>query len=261
MKKILITLFVEYIKVIRSKIFWGSVFFVIFISLMMGILFFIVKNPEVAKTSVILRAKANMIGNADWKTFTEIMNLMIAIIGFFGFNTITTWIFGREYTDKTLKDLLSLPIPRHNIVLAKYIMISLWSMLLSFLLYIFSFISACIIGLEGWKPGMLLYGLKIYLIITVMNILLSTINGCLSSIGRGYFLSLGFIFFTLLLSNFAINISENAKYIPWAIPLIYAGSSIKEGISINFVSIIILFTSSLSGFLATLYWWKYGDQY
>ena len=233
----------------------------LFVSFIIGILFFIVKNPELSKASVILRAKANIIESADWKTFYDIMNLMIAIIGFLGFSVITTWTFGREYSDKTIKDIVSLPVSRSCIVIAKHIVIILWCIFLALILYLFSFIAAYFVGLNNFKTEIILSGFKTYILVVMMNIILVPVISFLSSYGRGYFLALGFIFLILLLTNFAINISENAKYLPWAIPLIYAGSVLKEGISINFISIVILLITCILGFISTIYFWKYGDQY
>ncbi|WP_235201635.1 ABC transporter permease [Paenibacillus sp. FSL H8-0457] len=39
---------------------------------------------------------------------------------------MTSWTFGREYSDRTLKDLLVLPISRGKIAIAKYVAIIFW---------------------------------------------------------------------------------------------------------------------------------------
>jgi ABC-type transport system involved in multi-copper enzyme maturation permease subunit len=40
-----------------------------------------------------------------------------------GFAFVTSWVFGREYSDRTVKDLLALPAPRSSIVLSKFIVV------------------------------------------------------------------------------------------------------------------------------------------
>jgi ABC-2 type transport system permease protein len=261
MKNITMSVFTEFKKALKSSIFTGTALFSLFIALMLGILFFIVKNPEMAQASVIIRAKATMLGTADWISFFSVMNLMIAIIGMIGFGFVTSWVFGREYADKTLKDLLALPVARQNIVLAKHIIIIFWSIFISLTMFAFSFLAGFITGLEGWSFNLLAINIKRYFIVMLLNIMLCPVISFLASYGRGYILPFAFIFLMMLVSNFAINISENAKYIPWAVPLIYAGANLKEGMDINIASVLVLILTGIAGLIGTLCWWRYADQY
>ena len=52
---------------------------------------------------------------------------MIAAGGFFLFCLIISWVFGREFADGTLKDMLAVPVPRASILLAKFIVAAVWS--------------------------------------------------------------------------------------------------------------------------------------
>jgi len=47
-------------------------------------------------------------------------------VGLIGFAFVTGWVFGREYSDRTVKDLLALPTPRLSIVLSKFIVVAIW---------------------------------------------------------------------------------------------------------------------------------------
>ena len=261
MKEFAMALSTEITKAVKSKVFTGTIIFSVFVALMIGVLFYIVKNPEMAQASAIIRAKATIIGNADWKTFFNIMNLMIAVIGMFSFGFIMSWIFGREYADKTLKDIIALPVSGHYIIIAKYVVNFFWSLIISFLLLIVSLVMGYIIGLENWSSSYLITNLGRYFIIVLMNIVLCPVISFLASWGRGYILPLGFIFLTILVSSFAINISENARYIPWAVPLLYAGAVLKEGMDINTASLIVMIITGMAGFAGTIYWWRYADQY
>ncbi len=261
MRGLMSAVLTELIKTIKSRVFTGSLIFTLFVSFMLGILFFIVKNPEFAQASVIIRAKASIVGNADWKIFFDIVKLMMAIIRIFAFGFITTWTFGREYADKTLKDLLSLPVPREKIVIAKFMVIFLWSIVISILLFVFSIVSGIVVGFGEIPVNELFKCFAIYVNVALMNVLLATVVAFLSVWGRGYILPLAFIFLTLLLSNFIINISENSKYFPWAIPLLYAGGTLKEATQLDAVSFVILVITGLAGLTGTLIFVRYADQY
>ncbi|MGC8765014.1 MAG: ABC transporter permease [Brevinematia bacterium] len=261
MRAFLAAFIVEIKKTIKSKIFIGSLGLSVFIAFMVGLLFFIVKNPEFAQASAIIRAKATIVGNADWQTFTDVVCLLLSILGIIGFGFLTSWIFGREYVDKTLKDLLSLPVSRHNIVIAKFSVIFFWCFLVAIVIFLFSMLTGFWVGLEKWSAAIIINGLKRYIVVMLMNIVLTTIVAFLASYRRGYILPLAFLFLVLLISNFAINISENARYIPWAVPLLYAGATLKEGMGINTASIIVLLVTGIIGFVGTISFLRYADQY
>lgn len=261
MKVLLIATFVEIKKAIKSKIFLGILFFAFFVAFVMGVLFFIAKNPEISTNSVILKAKSSMVEKADWRNFFSILNLMIAIMSILIFGIISIWVFGREYMDRTMKDLLALPVRREVIVLGKFMLTLVWSFWFSFLLFVFSILVGFLLRLEGWSKEIFLDNLRIYIVVTGMGILLSPFISLITNMGRGYLLPFGFLFLILFISNFVINISENAKYFPYAIPLLYAGGVLKEGVKLNIWSYVILFITGFLGFLGTLWWWKYVDQY
>lgn len=261
MKTILLALQAEFTKTLRSGVFIGTLIFSLFVAFMLGILFFIVKNPEMAQASAIIRAKATMVGNADWLSFYSVLNLMIAIIGMLAFGFIASWIFGREYADKTLKDLLALPVSRYAIVTAKHLIVLLWAILIGVILFCFALTGGLLNGLEGWSDYLLVTNINRYLMVMVLNIALCPVISFLASYGRGYILPFAFILTIMLISNFAINISENAQYIPWTVPLLYAGANLKEGMDVNTASFVVLIATGIAGFIGTLCWWRYADQY
>ncbi|MGE3062036.1 MAG: ABC transporter permease [bacterium] len=61
----------------------------------------------------------------------------------------TSWIFGREYSDKTAKDILATPISRANIFIAKMIVVLLWCILLVIVFFICSMIVGFATNLGG----------------------------------------------------------------------------------------------------------------
>ena len=71
MKRILTTFVTECLKLRRSKILWFSILFFMFIPLMMCLLFFVQKHPEITAKLGVIGTKANMLrfGNADWPAY------------------------------------------------------------------------------------------------------------------------------------------------------------------------------------------------
>ena len=68
----------ESLKARRSKILWITKLVFSFIAIMMGLLVFVANHPELVGDSVVLSAKASMIGNADWPAYFELLYLMLS---------------------------------------------------------------------------------------------------------------------------------------------------------------------------------------
>lgn len=98
---------VECLKVIKSKVIWLTAAAFTIAPLMAGFFMFVLKNPELAKNSGLLGTKAQIAGEATWPSYIELHAQMISVGGIFIFGFVTSWIFGREYADQTIKDLLS----------------------------------------------------------------------------------------------------------------------------------------------------------
>jgi hypothetical protein len=80
-----------------------------------GFFMVILKDPEMARRLGMISAKAQIVaGSADWPTYLGVMAQATAIGGFILFSFIASWVFGREYADHTVKDLLALPTRRRH---------------------------------------------------------------------------------------------------------------------------------------------------
>ena len=130
MKSLRAALFAEILKLRRSGIFWITVIMFIVIPLMMGLMMFVAKNPDIAKKLGLIGTKSAIFAGTGWVAFFNLLIQSIATVGLIGFGFVTSWLFGREYTDRTLKDIAALPISRSSIVIAKFIVVFLWCSLL-----------------------------------------------------------------------------------------------------------------------------------
>ena len=79
-----------------------------------GLFMIILKDPERARAMGLISVKAQLLtaGVADWPTFNEVLSQGTGIGGTVLFAMITAWVFGREFSDHTAKELLALPTPR-----------------------------------------------------------------------------------------------------------------------------------------------------
>lgn len=262
MKNISSALWAESLKILRSKILWATILFYLFIPFMIGILLFVQKYPEIASKLGMIGTKAAMLrfGDLDWQNYFGLLNQLIAAVGLIGFAFVTSWVFGREYSDRTIGDLLALPTPRSSIVVSKFIAIFFWCFLLSIILFSFGLLIGEIIQVSGWSKELAFDNFLIFIITSFMVILLCPTFAFFASYGRGYLLPIGFAILTLIVAQF-IGLVGLGPYFPWAIPGLYSVATGNEIIPLEMISYVILFSTSILGFIATLLWWVYADQY
>jgi ABC-2 type transport system permease protein len=260
MKGLVKAFWAESLKARRSKILWITILIFSFIAVMMGMLVFIANHPELVGDSVVLSAKASMIGNADWPAFFELLYQVAAMIGLIGFGFVISWVFGREYADHTLKDLLALPVARGVLVLSKFIVVTFWSVLLTLILFFLAVATGLAVNIPGWSAETAMHAFFVFVSTSMLTLLLCTPMAFLASYGRGYLLPIGFIILIIIITQFVIvGIPGIAPYIPWAIPALYCGAAGPSGPFIGATSYIILFFTSIIGIIITLAWWRFAD--
>ena len=261
MKNIQAVLWVELLKVRKSSMFWGTIFFFMFVSCMMGMVMFVQLNPEIAGKLGMIGDKATMLsfGEPNWQNYFKLLLMGISAIGLVGNGFVASWVFGREYTDHTVKDMLVLPISRSSIVFSKFIVIVLWSLILFFVFLLMGILVGFLIDIPNWSGDTVWSSVKTYAITSILILSLCTPVAFLASYSRGFLLPLGFVILTLIVANFT-GLVGLGPFFPWAIPGLYATSSGSSIMSLQVVSYIILLTTCLVGLGGTLAIWRYADQ-
>src|SRR6266542_6939969 len=74
------------------------------------------------------------------------------------FTLVTTWVFGREFSDHTTKELLALPTPRAAIVGAKFVVVMTWAAGLAGLVLGIGLVVGAAVGLPGWSTALMWHG-------------------------------------------------------------------------------------------------------
>ena len=153
MKGIKAALYTELLKVWKSRMLIVTMVFFVFIGVMMGFLMLAAKHPEITENSSVLSTKASLIARADWHSYFELLMQLAAVLSVLGPGIVTVWIFGREYSDRVIKDILALPVSRLNIITAKFIVAFVWGILLLIVLCGTGLLAGLAIKLEGWSKN------------------------------------------------------------------------------------------------------------
>lgn len=251
---------VELLKARRSKMPLLTFLAFLLIPFVGGFFMFVLKDPDLARRLGVISLKAQIVaGSADWSTYMGILIQAVAIGGFILFSLITSWVFGREYADHTISDLLALPTSRSSFVLAKFMLILLWSIALTAVVYVIGLGVGTAVELPPAAEGVVRQGTIMLAITTALTIILVTPIAFIASAGRGYLPPMGAAILAVMLAQI-VAAAGWGEYFPWSIPALYSGMAGPDYADLGAISFVIVVLVSLGGMIATFAWWEGADQ-
>ncbi len=253
-------LWAETLKMMRSKIPLFTALGFSMAPLAGGLFMIILKDPEAAKSMGLISAKAQlMVGVADWTAFFGLITQAVAAGGLILFSIITIWIFGREFSDHTVKELLALPTSRETIVTAKFVVILVWSFAMTLFIFGVGLVVGTLVVIPGWSAELIGTSFMNILGSAALTLPLMSLVALVASAGRGYMPPFGWTIFTMVLANIAA-VMGWGDWFPWAIPGIFSGAAGPQSSQIELHSYMIVIIAGIIGLFATYYWWRNADQ-
>ncbi len=255
---------VELLKARRSRIPWAfAVAFSLFPAVG-GFFMLILKDPERARQLGLLGAKAQLAaGTADWPTFVAFESQAVTIGGAILFAFLFAWIFGREFADRTVRDLVACPTSRSAIVIAKVAVGCVWSMAtVAWVLVLTLAIGLAIdalVGLPGWSGVVVLQGLEGAAAAAIMTIALQSFTAFFAGVGRGYIPGLAWAVLAVFLAQILAALGWGAWF-PWSVPALVSGAAGPDAEAVSAGGVAIVAVTAFLGLVATLLWWRRADQ-
>jgi len=260
MNKFLPALWTETLKMRRSKVPLFTAIGFSIVPLVGGLFMIILKDPEAAKSMGLISAKAQLtVGVADWPAFFNLLAQAVAVGGAILFAIFTAWIFGREFSDHTAKELLALPASRETIIGAKFIVIAVWTFGLSLFVFGFGLLIGYLVVIPGWSTELLQAAFVNILGSAILTIALLPFVALAASMGRGYLPAFGWTILTVAMAQIAV-ITGWGDLFPWSVPALFSGAVGPRAEQLGFYSYVIVILASIIGLAATFYWWRNADQ-
>ena len=220
----------------------------------------ILKDPEAAKSMGLISTKAQITaGTADWPSFFSLITQGTAIAGAFLFAIVAIWSFGREFSDHTVKELLALPTSREATVTAKFVVIAVWTLALTLVVFVFSLIVGTMVTIPDWSSELLGDSFVNVMGSTFLNMLLLPYVALIASIGRGYMPPFGWTLLMIAFAQIAV-VTGWGDWFPWAVPGLFSGAAGQRAELLGMHGYIIVVIASIIGLAATYYWWRTADQ-
>jgi ABC-2 type transport system permease protein len=230
-----------------------------------GLFMIILKNPEQARAMGLIGAKAQLLtgGVADWPSYFEFLSLGTAGAGAILFAFITAWVFGREFSDHTVKELLAIPTPREIIVGAKFVLIALWILGLTLLIFMVGLGIGAAVGIPGWSLELAWTSFWSLMTTALLTSMLMPFVALFACVGRGYLLPLGWAFLSLASAQIA-GVMGWGDWFPWSVPglfsLMFSVVYGQRAEQIGVHSYLMVLLAFVVGLAATFAWWRSADQ-
>ena len=225
-----------------------------------GLFMIILKDPAKAQSMGLISAKAQLtVGVAEWATLFGLLAQATAVGGMILFSIFTAWVFGREFSDHTAKELLALPTSRETIVGAKFVVVGTWTLILTLFCFILGLIVGSLVDIPGWSLELLRSASIDILGAGILTILLLPFVAYAASVGKGYLPSFGWMILTVVLAQIVV-ITGWGEWFPWSIPALFSGAVGPRAGQLGWYSYIIIVIASLIGLAMTFNWWRNADQ-
>lgn len=225
-----------------------------------GLFMIILKDPGRARAMGLISVKAQLAaGVADWPTFFGILTQGIAIGGAVVFALLTAWVFGREYSDHTAKELLALPTPRATIVAAKFVLIALWTLTLALLIVAAGLGIGMVVDIPGWSLDLAWTSFQSLMSVALLDFMLLPFVAFFASAGRGYLPALGWALFSVFLAQIAAVLGWG-DWFPWSVPALFSGMAGPRAADLGLHSYMSVSLAFAVGLAATFAWWRSADQ-
>lgn len=260
MKQQLIAIQAELLKNKHSKLVWATFIAFGIAPIIGGIFILIIGDSDALEKAGGLAMKAKAMNfEANWKSYLGLLIQAIAVGGVLVFGFVASWIFGREYSDGTAKDLISLPTSRTQILNAKFCLYIIWCLALVMSNLLLGFIIGSALQLQTNESTVIFSLLADYFITTLLTILVGFPIAFFAILGKGYLTPLGFVALTLVFAQI-IAATGYGTYFPWSIPGLYSGAGGEYKKLLNYISYTLVGLTGLLGYAATIRYWKTADQ-
>jgi ABC-type transport system involved in multi-copper enzyme maturation permease subunit len=250
----------EFLKLRRSKVTWFSLAALSLGPLAIALMMWIVREPGRAAKLGLLGTKANLAGiKATWPAYFSMLTLVVGMGGMLLLSFIVAYIFAREYTDGTAKNMLALPVSRHWFALAKLVVAAVWWAALVVAVLAEALALGAALRLPGFSVTLAARGVRDAFLAAAIAYLLVPVVAWIATLGRGYLPPLGFALAMLALGD-VFSHTGWASWFPWSIVPLYIGAIGQPVKTLATGSLVVVALTFLAGIAALAAQLRYADN-
>ncbi|MGB8021956.1 MAG: ABC transporter permease [Candidatus Nanopelagicales bacterium] len=219
-----------------------------------ALLVFVASDPQRARDLGLVGTKAQLSGiTPDWPGLLMFATQVAVAGSLLVFSFILTWLFGREFVDRTAHYLMALPVPRSAIVAAKFAVFAGWGALLAAWLALVTLGIGSAMRLPSWSATLAAGAVSAIVRACLLTLLTAAPIAYVASRTRGFLSPLAAAIGLMVLAQLAAGLGWGAA-LPWSIPALAAGVAPDQHAGAG--SLMIVALTGVVGCWATLRWWQ-----
>ncbi|MEI4804499.1 ABC transporter permease [Bacillus sp. FJAT-51639] len=189
--------------------------------------------------------------------FLNVNMYTILFMGVLLYGVVTAYLFNREYTENTLKNLLTIPVSRFNFIMSKFALLFIWIMILTIVAWGLTLLLGLLGGFPGLSIPLSFQFLVKFLLGGVFLFILSSPIVLLTLVMKTYVPPI-ILTIVVAMVNVLTASSEHKDLFPWTAALDIVNNELQPTYPPEY-SYVAIVATAISGFLATLFYFKRVD--
>lgn len=181
----------------------------------------------------------------------------VLLIGVPLYGVVTAYLFTREYTEDTLKNLLTIPVSRTGILLSKMLLLFMWIMLLTLEAWGLTLLLGLLGQFNGLSTSLLLESCKEFMMAGAFLFILST-PIIFTAIALQNYVPTIILSISITLINVMSSNSEYKGLLPWTAAFDIANEELLPAYPAEYSYFAIIVTA-VSGLIATIVYFRKAD--
>jgi bacitracin transport system permease protein len=170
---------------------------------------------------------------------------------------ITAYLYSREYTEDTLKNLLTIPVSRVGLLLSKWVLLFFWIMLLTLETWVLALLFGTLGQFTGLSEAMVSQTLSQFAMAGMLSFLLTTPIVLITLVFKNFVPSI-IVTIAITLVNVMLATSEHRGLFPWVAALDIANGTLdpKYPPEVSYIGIAV---TCLLGWIASIAYFNKAD--
>ncbi len=181
------------------------------------------------QTSALAIKADALVGDGGWDGYLNVAAQVSAAAVFVAAGFVASWMFGREYAERTFPSLFALPVSLRSMAAAKLVILAAWSFVIAAVMVIVAAVIGVIAGLEVGEANVV-DSLGRLFVVSSSSSLMAMMVSAVASIARGYFAAVGAVIVLVACGQLSVLFGVGGWF-PVAVPGLLAVAG-AEGIPV-----------------------------